>query len=404
MNSATDSNRIQERLDRVHFPMYTRYPITLVEGRGSRVRDAEGREYVDALGGIAVNALGHCHPEVVAALADQARKLIHVTNLYYIAPQADLAERLTAATGMDRVFFTNSGTEAVEGALKLARRHAGREGRGPGIVSFEGCFHGRSMGSLSTHSEKQRGPFMPLVPEFQQIPFDDPGALDAAVNEDTAAVILEPVQGEGGIRVAPDDFLRSVRRICDERGALLVLDEIQCGMGRTGRLCAFEHAGIVPDVLVLAKALGGGVPIGAVLAREDVASAFEPGDHGTTFGGNPLACAAADAALRVIQEERLPERAASVGERLMGRLREAARDHWSIREVRGRGLMVGVELAFEGKDLVTEMMRRGVLANCTAATVIRLVPPLNIPESDLDIIVQTFLDVLTEFEKERSEG
>jgi len=399
----TERDRSQQLLERHHFPMYRRYPITLVSGEGSRLRDAEGREYLDVLGGIAVNALGHSHPAVVKAIVDQARSLIHVTNLYHFPSQARLAERLTAATGMDRVFFTNSGTEAVEGALKLARRHASRSERGMGILSFEGCFHGRSMGAMSTHAPEQRQAFMPLVPEFQQLPFADIDALDAALNDSVAAVILEPVQGEGGIRVVPDEFLRALRRLCDERGVLLILDEIQCGMGRTGKLCAFEHAGIRPDILVLAKALGGGVPIGAVLAREEVARAFEPGDHGTTFGGNPLACAAADAALKVIQEEELPARAAALGVRTMARIREAAAEHPSIRELRGRGLMLGVELSFPGKALVEEMMNRGVLANCTAETVIRFLPALNIPEEDLDRAVDVFLETLAEAEREGDE-
>lgn len=390
----------QEKLERYHFPMYARYPITLVEGRGSRVWDSAGREYVDALGGIAVNALGHCHPAVVAAITEQAQRLLHVTNLYSIVPQADLAERLTTATGMDRVFFTNSGTEAVEGALKLARRHAGRQGRGGGILSFEGCFHGRSMGAMATHAQKQREPFEPLTPDFQQLPFADLEALDAALNEHVAAVILEPVQGEGGIRVVPDEYLRQVRRLCDERGALLILDEIQCGMGRTGRLCAFEHAGVTPDILVVAKALGGGVPIGAVLAREAVAAAFDPGDHGTTFGGNPLACAAAGATLRTLLDEELPARAGRLGATTMALLREAAASNPAIREVRGRGLMIGVELSFGGKPLVADMLRRGVLANCTAENVIRLVPALNIPEEDLEVILRVFLEALAAAEPE----
>lgn len=387
----TENDRTRELTNRHHFPMYGRYPVTLVEGRGSRVRDAEGKEYVDALGGIAVNALGHCHPAVVDAIVDQARKLIHVTNLYHIPSQARLAERLTALTGMDRVFFTNSGTEAVEGALKLARRRSGREGRGARIISFEGCFHGRSMGALSTHSEKQREPFLPLVPEMVQLPFGDLDALAREMGRDTAAVIIEPVQGEGGLRVAPDETLRTLRRLCDEHGALLIMDEIQCGVGRTGRFNAHDHAGVKPDVLVLAKALGGGVPIGAVLAREEVAAAFAPGDHGTTFGGNPLACAAADAALRVIVEEDLPARAADVGGRFMARLREAAATRPAISDVRGRGLMIGVELAFPGKDLVDDMLGRGVLGNCTAGNVIRFVPALDIPERDLDVILEVFL-------------
>lgn len=388
----------RQRLERCHFPMYARYPITLVEGRGSRVRDAEGREYVDALAGIAVNALGHCHPAVVAAITDQAKRLIHCTNLYFTEPQAELAERLTATVGMDRVFFTNSGTEAVEGALKLARRHAGAHDHGAQIISFEGCFHGRSMGALSTHSEPQRKPYLPLVPDFTQVPFPDLEAVDRAMDGQTAAVVLEPIQGEGGLRVAPDEFLRGLRRLCDERGALLILDEIQCGVGRSGRFCAFEHAGIRPDILVMAKALGGGFPIGAVLAREEVARAFQPGDHGTTFGGNPLACAAADATVRTIIEERLPARASELGALMMTRLQEAAADRPAIREVRGRGLMIGVELAWPGSELVVDMMDRGVLVNCTSGNVIRFVPALNIPEDDLEHVISVFLAALDDAE------
>ncbi|MBD3221618.1 acetylornithine/succinylornithine family transaminase [bacterium] len=387
----TERDLSQEITDRCHFPMYGRYPITLVEGRGSRVRGTDGREYVDALAGIAVNALGHCHPAVVEALTSQAQQLIHCTNLYHTPVQARLAERLTALTGLDRVFFTNSGTEAVEGALKLARRWAGRQGRGARILSFTGCFHGRTMGALSAHTAKQREPFLPLVPGFEQLPFGDREALDRAVDDRTAAVIIEPVQGEGGVRAVPDEMLRDLRRLCDERGALLVLDEIQCGVGRTGRFNAHDHAGVKPDVLVLAKALGGGVPIGAVLACEDVAAAFTPGDHGTTFGGNPLACAAAEATLGVITAEDLPARAARVGEAFRAQLREAAATRPAIRDVRGRGLMIGVELAFAGKELVTDMMHRGVLGNCTAERVIRFVPALNIPEEDLDVIREVFL-------------
>ncbi len=394
---------IRQRLERCHFPMYARYPITLVEGRGSRVRDSEGREYIDALAGIAVNALGHCHPAVVEAITEQAQRLIHCTNLYHTEPQAELAERLTATVGLGRVFFTNSGTEAVEGALKLARRHAGAHDHGAQIISFEGCFHGRSMGALSAHSEPQREPYLPLVPDFTQVPFADLEAVERAMDGHTAAVVLEPIQGEGGLRVAPDEFLRGLRALCDECGALMILDEIQCGVGRTGRFCAFEHAGIRPDILVMAKALGGGFPIGAVLAREEVALAFEPGDHGTTFGGNPLACAAAGATVRTILEENLPERASVLGDRVMTRLRRAAADRPAIRDVRGRGLMIGVELAWPGGDLVVDMMHRGVLSNCTSGNVIRFVPALNIPDDDLEHAISVFLDALDDAEAPESE-
>jgi acetylornithine/N-succinyldiaminopimelate aminotransferase len=399
-----DHDQTQRTIARRHFPMYTRYPVTLVEGRGSRVRDADGKEYVDALGGIAVNALGHCHPAVVAAITAQARRLIHVTNLYHFPAQAHLAERITKLTGLDRVFFTNSGTEAVEGALKLARRFAGRRDRGARVLSFAGCFHGRSMGALSTHAEAQREPFLPLLPEFEQLPFGDLDALDRAMDEQTAAVILEPVQGEGGIRIVSDQLLRQIRDLCDQRGALLILDEIQCGVGRTGRFNAHDHAGVEPDIMVLAKALGGGMPIGAVLAREEVAAAFAPGEHGTTFGGNPVACAAAEATLRVITEEDLPARAAEVGGRFLARLRELAAEQPAITDIRGRGLMIGVELAFPGKELVTDMLHRGVLSNCTAGNVIRFVPALNIPDADLDVILDVFRDALAAAAAKRSEA
>jgi len=397
-----DPDHARERLKDRHFPMYNRYPITLVEGEGSRVRDSEGKEYIDALGGIAVNALGHCHPAVVAALREQAGRLIHCTNLYNIPSQADLAERLTEAVGLDRVFFTNSGTEAVEGALKLARRHAKIRGRGTQVLSFEGCFHGRSTGALSTHNADQREKFEPLLEGFQQLAFADVHALESALTSDVAAVIIEPVQGEGGVRVVPDDFLRAVRSLCDSSGALLICDEIQCGVGRTGRFNACDHAGVKPDIMVLAKSLGGGVPIGAVLAREEIAAAFEPGDHGTTFGGNPLVCAAANATLEVIQEENLIARAEELGAETRAALREAASSHPSIVEVRGRGMMIGVELNWPGKNLVTDLMRRGVLANCTSENVIRFLPALNIPRVDLERTVKIFLEALQAAEKERS--
>ncbi|PJA74434.1 aspartate aminotransferase family protein [bacterium CG_4_9_14_3_um_filter_65_15] len=385
-----------------HFPLYERYPVTLVRGQGARVWDVDGKEYIDALSGIGVNSIGHCYPAVVEAIRDQAGKLIHTSNLYYLEPQARLAKRLTEAAGMDRVFFTNSGTEAVEGALKLARRYAGKQGRSGRIVAMEGCFHGRSMGSLSAHSEKQKQNFQPLLSGFERVPFNDIEALTGAVDDQTIAVIFEPVQGEGGVRLAPDDFLVRVRELCDRTGALMILDEIQCGIGRTGRFFAFQYAGITPDILTSAKALGGGMPIGAVLAGNEVASAFESGDHGTTFGGNPLACAAADATLRVVQEEKLVERAAEMGAYLAQRIRKAAGDHPAIRELRGRGMMVGVDIGFDGKPLVAKMLERGVLANCTAETVIRFLPPLNIPREDLDTVIDVFLDLLGDEEAARN--
>ena len=270
------------------------------------------------------------------------------------------------------------------------------------MISFEGCFHGRSVGALSAHSAAQREPFEPLLEGYRQLPLGDLDVVESALGDDIAAVIIEPVQGEGGVRVVPDEFLRGLRQLCDRSGALLICDEIQSGIGRTGRFNACDHADVKPDIMVLAKALGGGMPIGAVLAREEVARAFAPGDHGTTFGGNPLACAAAVATLGVIEDEALIDRATVLGDHLVARLRDAANDHPAISEVRGRGLMVGVELDFPARDLVTAMMTEGVLANATAESVVRFLPPLNIPEPDLDRVVDVFLSCLAAASAERS--
>ena len=384
----------QELTDTYHAPLYKRYPITLVEGHGVRVRDKAGNEYIDALSGIGVNSVGHCHPEVVAAIQEQSRRLIHVSNLYYTESQSRLAQRITKASGMDSVFFTNSGTEAVEGAIKLARRYAGKDETQSTIISMQGCFHGRSAGALSAHSPEQRKAFEPLLPGFKQIPFNDIDALNKAINDSTAAVILEPVQGEGGIRPATAEFLNEVRRLCDKHNAAIILDEIQCGIGRTGSFFAFQQFDITPDIVTSAKAMGGGVPIGAVLAQRQVAASFQAGDHGTTYGGNPLVCAAADAAIRVILEDGLANRALDLGKHMVDRLKKAAESRPCIREVRGRGLMIGVELDFPGKEIVNQMLKRGVLANCTAETVIRFLPPLIISRQDLDTVVDVFISSL----------
>ncbi|MFH2052009.1 MAG: aspartate aminotransferase family protein [bacterium] len=391
-SETTDEPQILEHAH--HAQLYRRYPITLIEGRGAKVRDAAGKEYVDALAGIAVNSVGHCHPEVVEAIRSQAGKLIHASNLYYFEPQSRLAKRLTRAAGLERVFFTNSGTEAVEGALKLARLHARKLERRGGFISMEGCFHGRSTGALSLHNAEQRRKFEPLLEGCRQIPFNDLDALAAAMDDTMAAVILEPIQGEGGVRPADLEYLRGVRRLCDRHGALMILDEIQTGIGRTGTFFAYQQADIVPDIVTSAKALGGGVPIGAVLARDEVAAAFAPGDHGTTYGGNPLACAAADAAVRVVLEENLAGRAVELGAHLMDLLRDGSAARPAIREIRGRGLMIGVELAFPGKSVVTAMLERGVLANCTAENVMRFVPPLVISREEIETIARVFFAAL----------
>lgn len=382
----------KKKADKFHFDLYGRYPIALVRGKGSKVWDDERNEYLDALAGIAVNNLGHCHPEVVKTIQKQAAKLIHVSNFYYNEPQSDLAEKLVNLTGLDRVFFCNSGAEAVEGAIKLARKYAHKKGKNGSIISMTNCFHGRTLGAIAMGKEKYQTGFDPIPAGFNRIPFNDVKALQNNVDENTVAIILETIQGEGGIVEVTPDFLTLARKLCDQYEIPLILDEIQCGIARTGKMFAYEHYGIKPDIVVLAKALGSGFPIGAVASTENVASAFEHGNHGTTFGGNPLACAAALQTLNVMEKEGVCEMARVRGHYLKTRLKDLSTNWRSIKEVRGAGLMIGVELAFPGAPVVKEMMKRGVLSNCASDTVIRLVPPLIISKEELDTIV----DVLVE--------
>ncbi len=394
MSTFEDIRKLDEAC---HFQVYKRYPILLERGEGARVWDSTGKEYIDMLAGIAVNALGHAHPAVLAALTDQAGKMMHCSNLYYSEPQAKLAELLVEQSGLDRVFFCNSGTEAIEGAIKLARKWATRKGRGGTIVSMDGSFHGRSLAALTaTGQPKYKEGLEPLPGGFTIVPFNDLGAVEEVLDDTVCAVLVEPVQGEGGIRPADPAYLAGLRKLCDERGALLIFDEIQCGIGRTGTTFAYQGYDVVPDVVTIAKALGAGFPIGAFLARQAVAECFKPGDHGTTFGGNPLACAVALAALFTIVNEKLPERSRKFGDYLMATLREKTAGIDAVKEIRGRGLMVGVVLDRSGKEVVNTMMERGVLSNCTADTVIRLVPPLVISKTDLDAAVDVLVGVLRE--------
>ncbi|MFW6157318.1 MAG: aspartate aminotransferase family protein, partial [Balneolaceae bacterium] len=386
----------QELANRYHFDLYNRYPITLTEGRGVYVKDTEGRQYLDALAGIAVNSLGHCHPRVVKAIQDQAARLIHISNLYYNEPQSKLAELLVNVSGLERAFFCNSGAEAVEGSIKLARKYGSLHDKSGPIISMENSFHGRTLGTIAMGRQKYQKGFAPIPEGFGRVPLNDIEALEATVDDNTVAVIIEPVQGEGGIRPAEDSYLQAVRELCDQHGTLLILDEIQCGIARTGKMFAYQHAGIKPDIVASAKALGGGFPIGAVIAREEVASAFEYGDHGTTYGGNPLACAAAFAALSTIVEENLAEQAKKRGLYFKEKFGRVAEGWDAIKEIRGMGLMIGVELNFNGKKVVEQMMKRGVLSNCASDTVMRLVPPLIISEKEID----TIIDVLVESIKE----
>jgi predicted acetylornithine/succinylornithine family transaminase len=376
-------------------PNYRRAPVAFREGRGVRLWDVEGKEYLDFVAGIAVDVLGHSHPRLVAAIQQQAARLIHVSNLFQIAEQARLAERLVAVTGIPngRVFFCNSGAEAAEAAIKLARK-AGRARRKADvyeIIVASHSFHGRTMGALAaTTNPKYHEGFEPLVPGFVEVPFNDLGAVERAIGPKTAAVLMEPVQGEGGIHPADDAFLTGLRRLCDARGVLLVLDEIQTGFGRTGRWFAYQHAGVIPDIVALAKGLGGGVPIGALVARDEVMQAFQPGTHGTTFGGNPLVCAAALAVIDTIEAERLVDNAKETGAYLMSRLRELAEGASGIKSVRGRGLMVAAELAVPSDKIVAACLARGLLVNNVQPTAVRFVPPLIATRADVDRAMELF--------------
>jgi acetylornithine aminotransferase len=379
-----------ERAERVIMKTYGRYPIVPVRGAGCRVWDADGRDYLDFLAGVAVNNLGHCHPKVVKAIQEQAAALIHCSNYYHIPQQIELAELLCGRSFADRAFFCNSGAEANEAAIKLARKYS-RETYGPeryAIITAAESFHGRTLATVSaTGQEKVQRFFDPLLHGFKHVPFNDASAIEAALTPNTCAVMLEPIQGEGGVNVPAAGYLQAVREICDRHGLLLILDEVQTGLGRTGKLFAHEHFGVAPDIMTLAKALAGGAPIGTMLAREEVAAAFSPGTHGSTFGGNPLMTAAALAAVRAILEEGLLERSVEMGAYLVAALEGLRRKYPFVTEVRGIGLMVGMGLAIPGGEIVKEGHARGVLLNVTHDTVLRFVPPLVVTEAEIDRMV-----------------
>ncbi len=388
MSTVSATTTTSEREARVHLQTYARQPITLVSGHGCWVTDDAGRQYLDLVAGIAVDVLGHAHPAIAEAVARQAATLVQVSNLYYTLPQLELAEALVARSPFDRVFFTNSGTEANEAAIKLARRHGGERGAHE-IVSLTGSFHGRTLGSLAaTGQPKYQAPFAPLPPGFRHVAPNDAAALDEAVTDATCAVMLEPIMGEGGIHPLSDEFLVAARAACDRVGALLILDEIQTGIGRTGTFFAFEQTPVVPDAATLAKGLAGGVPIGALLVRESAAS-FKVGDHGTTLGGNPLSCAAALATLRVIDDEDVMANARTRGVQLAAGLERFVTDGVAT-AVRGRGLMLGLETADPtARDVVASARdRHGLLINATGDTTLRFVPPLTISSEEVDVALE----------------
>jgi acetylornithine/N-succinyldiaminopimelate aminotransferase len=366
---------------------YARYPIALVRGKGARVWDADGKEYLDFLAGIAVNSLGHCHPAIVRAIQQQSRKLLHVSNLYHIVPQSELARELCRHSFSDRVFFCNSGAEANEAAIKLARRYGAEHLGGKyEILSTHNSFHGRTLATLTaTGQEKVRAGYDPLPAGFRQIPFNDLRAAEEGIDEQkTVGILVEPIQAEGGINVPDDNYLRGLGEICDRRGLLLIFDEVQTGMGRTGKLFGYENFGVEPDIMTLAKALGGGLPLGAMLAREAVAKSFVPGSHASTFGGNPLACNVGLAVMKTLLNGGALKNCVRMNKVFIRRLQRLKERYPFIRGIRGKGLMLGLELEMDGAKIVEACMQEGLLLNCTASKVLRFVPPLTITQREID--------------------
>lgn len=378
---------------------YDRSNIVLRKGRGMKVWGPDGKEYLDFTGGIAVNCLGHCYPKLVIALQKQAQRLLHTSNLYHIEPQIKLAKLLVTNSFADKVFLCNSGTEAVEAAIKLARKYA-KDHTVPDkyeIITAENSFHGRTLASLSATGQKklQKG-FEPLAPGFKHVPFNNIGALKSAITRHTCAVMLEPIQGEGGVNVPDKNYLKHVREVCDDHGILLILDEVQTGIGRTGKLFAYEHFNVEPDIICLAKGLGGGVAIGAMLAKDTVASSFSHGTHGSTFGGNPLACTAAFATIEALLEDGfILDNCRRMGEYFIKRLEELKKEFPStILEARGMGLLLGLEITRSGSDIVKACTDRGVLINCIRGNVLRFTPPLIVVEKEIDQLIDVLADVL----------
>src|SRR5271157_1812950 len=400
----TRLEQIQAAEARLLLSTYDRNPILFVRGEGVHLIDEEGDRYLDLLSGIGVNALGYSHPAITDAILEQSRALIHISNLFFHEGQAELAQRLTERTGLDRAFFANTGTEAWEGALKLARAHAGllrSEGKqiGTRFIALEQSFHGRTFGSVSTtHKAKYREPFGPVVPGVDFVKFNDVADLRAKFSDEVCAILVEPIQGEGGIRPLTQEFFTEARALASSTGAFLIADEIQSGMGRTGKWCAYQHYGVLPDVTTLAKPLAGGIPLGAVVCTEEAARAIHAGMHGTTFGGGPLACAVAIAVIDTIEKENLLTHATEVGNYFLAQLRALASRHSAIVDVRGRGLMIAAEVdsADLAKLAVAEMLKRRIVINCTSDTVLRFLPPYILERAHVDIAIRALDEIFTE--------
>ena len=370
---------------------YGRYPIGLVRGKGTSVWDASGKKYIDFVAGLAVDNLGHCHPNVVSAIRKQAGRLLHVSNLYHIEPQSQLAAELTRLSFADKFFFCNSGTEANEAAIKLARRWFYDNGQPKRfeIITMKDSFHGRTMASLSATAQKKiHTGFKPLLPGFKYVPFNDIAALKKTITKKTCAVLIEPIQGEGGVNLAQETYLKILRKTCNEKGILLIFDEIQTGFGRTGHLFAYERHKIKPDIITLAKALGGGIAIGAMGSTNKIIKSFTPGTHGATFGGNPLACAASLASLKTLSKKGFLEKSSATGDYFLKQLYRLKDNFSVIREVRGVGLMLAVELNQPGAEVVTNCMKEGLLINCIQQNTIRFLPPLIITRKEIDFLIR----------------
>jgi acetylornithine/N-succinyldiaminopimelate aminotransferase len=401
----TKLDQIREAEARLLVSTYERNPILFVSGEGAYIIDEQGGRYLDLLSGIGVNALGYGNPVIEEAIAKQSHKLIHTSNLFYHEGQAELAQLLTERTGLARAFFANTGTEACEGAMKLARAYAGlkrREGThiGTKFLALEQSFHGRTFGSMAiTYKAKYRDPFGPVVPDVEFVRFNDVEDLRNKFSNEVCAILVEAIQGEGGVRPLTQEFLSEARRLTKEAGSLLIVDEIQAGMGRTGKWCAYQHYGVQPDVTTLAKPLAGGIPLGAVLCTEEVARVMHAGMHGTTFGGGPLACAVAIAVIGAIEENNLLAHATEVGDYFQSRLRELASRHSCIVDVRGKGLMVAADLnsAALAKSVVAEMLKRNILINCTSETVLRFLPPYIVEHKHIDTAISALDEIFTDY-------
>lgn len=384
---AMNTNEIIEMFDRYVIANYGRLPRAIVKGEGNWLWDAEGNKILDMFPGWAVSGIGHCHPKVVAAIQKQAAELLHIDNTFYIEQQGMLAKLLSDRAFGGKCFFCNSGAEANEGAMKLARRHTPREKYK--FITTEGSFHGRTFAAVTaTAQPKYHEGFLPMLPGFDYIPFNDVDALEKAFSDETAAVMIEPIQGEGGINAATPEFMRAIRELCDENGAIMILDEVQTGIGRTGKWFGFLDYDVEPDIITMAKALGGGVAIGAMMAKPDIAASLVPGTHASTFGGNPLACAAGIAVIEAIEEDGLLNNAAEMGDYTRGKLEALKEKHPVIDHVRGKGLMIGIQLTTPGADIVGRCLEKGLRINCTQGNVLRFMPSMTVSKEEIDQAVE----------------